>query len=323
MGLFLYNFDIGSKMETDKSILNKTPEQIFNELTANMDTRSRYEYIKYMHDNIFAGSSSLWKIIRFAYAVFGMYSTDRPHTIYAKQIHDVCNDLYLPGAVIPKYLHGVIDKQTKKYKHPYDRLFIVKPMRGTSQQYMAQYRKVAAIFRYFERIASIPSENTFLPVVSELYKELQQLVSMTRVCMVPKVARDVMKTGSVQMLQEYNLYASAGTVSNAVTARRDITARAESNHKKTRDLLRQLHDNEMAGMRKRHEEEQIGVTNFAEFQNLLRRQEQECSELLRTQRDKIKAFYQSHAQRQKKIDEARKLEKIKAQLKMARITRMH
>lgn len=309
-------------METDKSILNKTPEQIFNELTANMDTRSRYEYIKYMHDNIFAGSSSLWKIIRFAYAVFGMYSTDRPHTIYAKQIHDVCNDLYLPGAVIPKYLHGVIDKQTKKYKHPYDRLFIVKPMRGMSQQYMAQYRKVAAIFRYFERIASIPSENTLLPVVSELYKELQQLVSMTRVCMVPKVARDVMKTGSVQMLQEYNLYASAGTVSNAVTARRDITARAKSNHKKTRDLLRQLHDNEMARMRKRHEEEQISVTNFAEFQNLLRRQEQERSELLRTQCDKINAFCQSHAQRQKKIDKDRKLEKIKAQMKMSRISRM-
>ena len=322
MGLFLYNFDIGSKMETDKSILNKTPQQIFNELTANMDTRSRYEYIKYMHDNIFAGSSSLWKIIRFAYAVFGMYSTDRPHTIYAKQIHDVCNELYTPSGSMPKYLHGVIDKQTKKYKHPYDRLFIVKPMRSMSQQYMAQYRKVAAIFRYFERIASIPSEGMMLPVASEMYNELQKLVSMTRVCMVPKVARDVMKTGSVQMLQEYNLYASAGTVSNAVTARRDITARAKSNHKKTRDLLRQLHDNEMARMRKRHEEEQIGVTNFAEFQNLLRRQEQERSELLRTQREKVMAFKENHARQQKKIEEERRLEKAKAQMKMSRISRM-
>ena len=309
-------------METDKSILNKTPQQMFDELTANMDTRSKYEYVKFMHDNIFAGSSSLWKIIRFAHVVFGMYSTDRPHTIYAKQIHDVCNDLYLPGAVIPKYLHGVIDKQTKKYKHPYDRLFIVKPMRGMSQQYMAQYRKVAAIFRYFERIASIPSENTLLPVVSELYKELQQLASMTRVCMVSKGARDVMKTGSVQMLQEYNLYASAGTVSNAVTARRDITARAKSNYKKTRDLLRQLHAQELDGMHQRHDEEQKYVKDFAEFQNLLRRQEQERSELLRTQHDKIKVFNQSHAQQREKIDEARKLEKIKAQMKMARISRM-
>lgn len=310
-------------METDKNILNKTPEQIFDELTANMDTRSKYEYVKFMHGHIFAGGSSLWKIIRFAHVVFGMYSTDRPHTIYAKQIHDVCNELYTPNGSVPKYLHGVIDKQTKKYKHPYDRLFIVKPMRGMSQQYMAQYRKVADILRYFERVATILSEGMMLPVASEMYNELQKLISMTRVCMVTHAARDVMKTGSVQMLQEYNLYASAGTVSNAVTARRDITARAKSNYKKTRDLLRQLHDNEMARMRKRHEEEQIGVTNFAEFQNLLRRQEQECSELLRTQRDKIKAFYQSHAQRQKKIDEARKLEKIKAQMKMARITRMH
>ena len=36
-------------------ISKKAPEQIFNELTANMDTRSKYEYIKYMHNNIFAG----------------------------------------------------------------------------------------------------------------------------------------------------------------------------------------------------------------------------------------------------------------------------
>jgi hypothetical protein len=187
---------------------------------------------------------------------------------------------------------------------------------------MAQYRKVADIFRYFEPFATILSEGVMLTVVSEMYNELQKLISMTRVCMVSKVTRDVMKTGSVQMLQEYNLYASAGTVSNAVTARRDITARAKSNHKKTRDLLRQLHDNEMARMRKRHEEEQIGVTNFAEFQNLLRRQEQERSELLRTQRDKISAFYQSHAQRQKKIEEERRLEKAKAQMKMVRISRM-
>ena len=309
-------------METDKSILNKTPQQMFDELTANMDTRSKYEYIKFMHGNIFAGGSSLWKIIRFAHVVFGMYSTDRPHTIYAKQIHDVCNDLYLPGAVIPKYLHGVIDKQTKKYKHPYDRLFIVKPMRGMSQQYMAQYRKVAAIFRYFERIASIPSENTLFLGVSELYNQLQQLVSMTRVCMVSKGARDVMKTGSVQMLQEYNLYASTGTVSNTATVRRHITARAKSNHKKTRDLLRQLHAQELDRMHQRHDEEQKYVKDFAEFQNLLRRQEQERSELLRTQCDKIKVFNQSHAQQQEKIDKDRKLEKIKAQMKMARISRM-
>ena len=46
-------------METDKNILNKTPQQIFDELTANMDTRSKYEYVKFMHGHIFAGGSSL------------------------------------------------------------------------------------------------------------------------------------------------------------------------------------------------------------------------------------------------------------------------
>lgn len=46
-------------METDTNILNKTPEQIFDELTANMDTRSKYEYVKFMHGHIFEGGSSL------------------------------------------------------------------------------------------------------------------------------------------------------------------------------------------------------------------------------------------------------------------------
>ena len=309
-------------MESKENVLNKTPEQIFNELTANMDTRSKYEYIKYMHDNIFAGSNSLWKIIRFAYAVFDIYSTDRPHTIYAKQIHDVCNDLYLPGAVGPKYLHGVIDKQTKKYKHPYDRLFIVKPMRGMSQQYMAQYRKVTAIFRYFERVASIPSENMLLPVVSELYKELQHLVSMTRVCMMATCARDVMKTGSVQMLQEYNLYASTGTVSSAVNVRRKITESRKSRNKKTRQFLRDMNAQELRRLSLQHDAELAEISDFDEFQKMLRRHEQERLELLAKQHARIQGFEKTFAKTKQQENQDRNSVRLNAQLKMARVSRM-
>jgi hypothetical protein len=309
-------------MESKENVLNKTPEQIFNELTANMDARSKYEYIKYMHDNIFAGSNSLWKIIRFAYAVFGMYSTDRPHTIYAKQIHDVCNDLYLPCAVVPKYLHGVIDKQTKKYKHPYDRLFIVKPMRGMSQQYMAQYRKVAAIFRYFERVASIPSENMLLSVVSELYKELQHLVSMTRVCMMATCARDIMKTGSVQMLQEYNMYASTGTVSNAANARCKITESRKSRNKKTRQFLRDMNAQELRRLSLRHDAELTQIENFDELQKILCRHEQERSELLAKQRVRIREFEKTFANSKQQEIQDRNSVRLNTQLKMARVSRM-
>lgn len=310
-------------METDKNILNKTPEQIFDELTANMDTRSKYEYVKFMHGHIFEGGSSLWKIIRFAHVVFGMYSTDRPHTIYAKQIHDVCNELYTPSGSVPKYLHGVIDKQTKKYKHPYDRLFIVKPMRGMSQQYMAQYRKVADILRYFERVATIPSEGVMLPVASEMYNELQKLISMTRVCMVTHAARDVMKTGSVQMLQEYNLYASAGTVSNAVTARRKITESRKSKNEKTRQLLRDMNSREFDNLSQRHDAELTKTTGFDSFQIMLRQHEQERMELSKKQRNRIQVFKKSSSNSEQKDEQQRKYERLTAQLKMARITRMH
>ena len=310
-------------METDKNILNKTPEQIFNELTANMDTRSKYEYVKFMHGHIFEGGSSLWKIIRFAHVVFGMYSTDRPHTIYAKQIHDVCIELYTPSGSVPKYLHGVIDKQTKKYKHPYDRLFIVKPMRGMSQQYMAQYRKVADILRYFERVATILSEGMMLPVASEMYNELQKLISMTRVCMVTHAARDVMKTGSVQMLQEYNLYASAGTVSNAVTARRKITESRKSKNEKTRQLLRDMNSREFDNLSQRHDAELTKTTGFDSFQIMLRQHEQERMELSKKQRNRIQVFKKTSSNSEQKDEQQRKYERLTAQIKMARITRMH
>ncbi len=308
-------------MNTEKTILDKTPQQIFNELTANMDTRSKYEYVKFMHNHIFTGDSSLWKIIRFAHVVFGMYSTDRPHTIYAKQIHDVCNELYAPSGNVPKYLHGVIDKHTKKYKHPYDRLFIVKPMRGMSQQYMAQYRKVADIFRYFERDATILSEGVMLPVVSEMYNELQKLISMTRVCMVTHAARDVMKTGSVQMLNEYNMYAP-GTVANAVAARQEITNSRKSKAEKVRKMLHDMNSNELDCLSQRHDAELANTTGFVEFQNMLRQHEQERMDLLAKQRARMDAFKQTSAKTEKQDEQQRKYERLNAQLKLARITRM-
>ncbi len=309
-------------METDKNILNKTPQQIFDELTANMDTRSKYEYVKFMHGHIFAGGSSLWKIIRFAHVVFGMYSTDRPHTIYAKQIHDVCNELYTPSGSVPKYLHGVIDKQTKKYKHPYDRLFIVKPMRGMSQQYMAQYRKVADILQYFERVATIPSEGVMLPVASEMYNELQKLISMTRVCMVTHAARDIMKTGSVQMLQEYNMYASTGTVSNAANARCKITESRKSRNKKTRQFLRDMNAQELRRLSLRHDAELTQIANFDELQKILCRHEQERSELLAKQRVRIREFEKTFAKSKQQEIQDRNSVRLNTQLKMARVSRM-
>jgi hypothetical protein len=309
-------------MTDNINILDKTPEQIFNELTANMDAQSRYGYTKIIHDSIFAGSNSLWKIIRFLYAIFGVYSPDIPYTEQAKQIHNICNKLYVPIGNVPKYLRGVLNKRTSKYNHPYDREYIVKPMRGMSQQYITQYRKVMGILRQFERVATIPEEVMILPIISELYTELTKLVSMTRVCKAPKPVRDIMQSGSVQMLQEYNLYA-VDTVSNAVQNRCDIIEKYRSSNNNVHRFLRQLQDQEMDRLNKRHDEEQKSVKNFEEFQAMLRRQEQECSDLLKSQREKTKIHKQVFEKKQWQIDQARKFEKIKAQMMMARITRMH
>jgi hypothetical protein len=161
-----------------------------------------------------------------------------------------------------------------------------------------------------------------LPVVSELYKELQQLVSMTRVCMVAKGARDIMKTGSVQMLQEYNLYASTGTVSSAVNVRRKITESRKSRNKKTRQFLRDMNAQELRRLSLRHDAELAQIANFDEFQKTLRRNEQERSELLAKQRVRIREFEKIFAKSKQQEVKDRNSERLNAQMKMSRITRM-
>ena len=104
---------------------------------------------------------------------------------------------------------------------------------------------------------------------------------MTRVCKAPKPVRDIMQSGSVQMLQEYNLYASVGTVSNAAQNRCDIIEKYRSSNNNVHRFLRQLQDQEMDRLNKRHDEEQKSVKDFEEFQTMLRRQEQERCDLLK------------------------------------------
>ena len=108
-------------MESDNvNVLDKTPEQIFNELTANMDLKTKYGYFKEMHNVIFSVKNSPWNIVRFLYTIFSVYYPSQQQIVNINSNYDILctgKELYTitPNSPeykkIPKYLHGVINKR--------------------------------------------------------------------------------------------------------------------------------------------------------------------------------------------------------------------
>lgn len=323
-------------MESDNvNVLDKTPEQIFNELTANMDLKTKYGYFKEMHSVIFSVKNSPWNIVRFLYTIFSVYYPSQQQIVNINSNYDILctgKELYTitPNSPdykkIPKYLHGVINKRENTFMHPYDRHYIVKPARGQSKQYMEQCMKTFDALLHFEKMQVLynisDDDNRLLLFVSDLYNEILKLVSMTTVCSAPQ-HKNIMNSGSMHLLSEYNKAASFGTVTHAMNARRKIIESRKTKTEKTRQLLRDMNSKEFDSLSQRHNAELATVTDFDGFQNMLRQHEQERMDLLAKHRNRIQAFKQTFANSEQKDEQQRKYERLNAQLKMARITRMH
>lgn len=317
-------------MNTEKTILDKTPQQIFNELTENMDINVRYDYVKFMYDTAFAKGKSIWSIAAFLYAVFHVYSplpaqllnTDK--TAVYDALYNI-SPLSVDYKKLPRYLHGVINKQTGDCRHSYNKQYIVKPARGHSQQFADQCLKIRNLLNSFQKMALLPVRggSHLIAIVSDVYNEMLKLVSMAKVSLTPENLRkrDIMRTGSVQMLNEYNMYAP-GTVANAVAARQEITNSRKSKAEKVRKMLHDMNSNELDYLSQRHDAELANTTGFDEFQNMLRQHEQERMDLLAKQRARMDAFKQTSTKTEKQDEQQRKYERLNAQLKLARITRM-
>ncbi|MBR4891885.1 MAG: hypothetical protein IKZ34_01745 [Alphaproteobacteria bacterium] len=323
-------------MQSDNvNIYNKTPEQIFNELTANMDLKTKHSGFKEMHQIMFSANNSPWNIVRFLYFIFSVYYPSQEQFVNIHSHYDILSvgkELYSVTPTdtkykkIPKYLHGVVNKRENTFMHSYDKYYIVKPARGQSKQYMEQCMKTFDVMLHFQKMQSLynvsDNDKRLVLFVSELYNEVLKLVSMTTVCLAPK-RKNIMDSGSMHLLNEYNKATSFGTVSNAVAARQEILKSRKSKTDKTMRLLRDMSGKEFDSLSQRHDAELVSVTDFNEFQNMLRQHEQERMELLAKQRARIQAFKQTLTNVEKKDEQERKYERLKAQLKMARITRMY
>lgn len=322
-------------METDKSILNKTPEQIFDELTANIDFKTKSIYFKDMHSYIFSDNNFPWNVVRFLYVIFSIYYPSQHQLLDINAHYDiVCKGRELYSITpsdpeykkIPKYLHGVANKRKNTFNHPYDRHYIVKPARGQSKQYMDQCMKTFDALLHFEKMQSLykvsDNDNELLLFVSELYNEVLKLVSMTTVCSAPKHKKDVMLSGSMRLLNEYNMAASFGTVTKAVAARQKILADTKSKNEKTRNFLHDMNNKELGRLSRKHDLELAETNDFETFQTLLRQQEQERFELIEKQQLRNQGFEQCFAKSQMQAEKDKEREMLCAQLKIARVTRM-
>lgn len=330
-GTFIIALDKGYiNMNTEKTILDKLPEQIFNELTANMDKNVKYDYVKFMYDTVFAKGKTMWSIVAFLYAVFHIYSP-LPAQLLNNGKTCACDALYNISPLssdyrkLPRYLHGVINKTTGGYRHPFNKQYIIKPARGQSKQFADQCLKIGSLLNSFQKMVVLPVHGSshLIKIVSDVYNEMLQLVSMSKVSLTPENLRkrDIMRTGSVQMLNEYNMYAS-GTVANAVAARQEITDDRKSKTEKVRQMLHDMNSKELNCLSQRHDAELTNITVFDDFQNMLRQHEQERMDLLAKQHARTQAFQNSLDKSKQKALQERKYERLNAQLKLARITRM-
>lgn len=321
-------------METDKNILNKTPEQIFNELTANIDSNIRHVFFQEVYLYMFSTGNSPWNIMRFLYTIVAVYYPSQCQFLNINAHLDILGmgrELYniTPNSPeyknIPKYLHGVVNKRENTFMHPYDRCYIVKPVRGQTKQYMDQCMKTYDALLHFEKMQSLykisDNDNRLLVFLSELYNEVLKLVSMTTVCTAPKY-KDIMNSGSMHLLNEYNQAASFGVVAHAMRARRKIISDTKSGIEKQCNLFNELNNQERQRLAHQHDTEIKTITDFTEFQVVLRRHEQELFDLIKNQRTRIQVLKQTAINADKEAERQRKYELLNAQLKMSRITRM-
>ena len=112
-------------------------------------------------------------------------------------------------------------------------------------------------------------------------------------------------------------------MTNAVNARRKITEARKVTTEHVRQLLRDMNSREFDNLSQRHDAELTKTTGFDSFQIMLRQHEQERMELSKKQRNRIQVFKKTSSNSEQKDEQQRKYERLTAQLKMARITRMH
>lgn len=309
------------------------PENIFAELTANMDEYTKNTFREFF-DIAFKTKSvpntkiDFWDVMRFFYQVFQLYYPSQSQYINNPNHHNIhwtARALFqtIPSdpeyKKIPRYLHGVLNHKNKAYRHPYDKNFIVKPERGKSVQFMQQVMQTYSVIYKIEGnpiTDKIQQQN----LLNELYSELLKLVQTSAVVRAPqRNVNQVLESGSMVLLNEYNIATSFDIVKTAAkeraklykTARESISAFCQHYNTEYKKLLAKQ-DTELASQK-----------TFENFQQALNRHRQEKWDFMRAQTAQKTTLQENNRRTENDANKELRLIKLIAQFRLARISRMH
>lgn len=313
------------------------PENIFAELTANMDEYTKNTFreffdIAFKTKSVGNATVDFWDVMRFFYHVFQLYYPSQSQYINNATHHNIhwtARTLFhtIPSdpeyKKIPRYLHGVPNQKNKNYRHPYDRNFIVKPARGQSVQFKNQIMQTYSVIYKIED-GPITDKTQQQNLLNDLYTELLKLVHTSAVVRAPQQnLNQALQAGSMVLLNEYNIATSFNTVYTAAQERANVYNKAQNNIQESIKTYHKSYDAEYQKLLDRHDVELASQKTFENYQQALQRHRQEKWDLLRAQTAQKTTLQENNRRTENDANKELRLIKLITQLRLARVSRMH
>lgn len=318
------------------------PNMLAN-MTANMDADTQLDFRVLTNSPYLKNRKKISEYDQFTnilnlFLTFLIYYTDTCHQSYNETTY--INEVYAPLYTItpddseykkiPKYLHGVIDKKSRQFRHLNTYARIIKPARKKSQQFAHQIDTITRTIQSVQQNNSLfnkknTSTRTRIIALESIYNEILKLISMCTICTMQNNPSPEHISGSLDMLVEYKLATNFNMVATACKKRQKINENLSNDitHTNNRiEILEQTYNTEHQNLLNTQNAQLASTKTFAEFQQL--NQEYFNQRVKHTNKyiETLKTIHETQKQLEQKAKQAHDFERIQAQIQIAKITRM-
>lgn len=312
-------------------------------MTANMDADTQSDFRVLTNSPYLKNRKKISEYDQFInilnlFLTFLIYYTDTCHQSYNETTY--INEVYAPLYTItpddseykkiPKYLHGVIDKKSRQFRHPNTYARTIKPARKKSQQFAHQIDTITRTIKSVQQNNSLfnkknTSTRTRIIALESIYNEILKLVSMCTICTMQNNTSPEHISGSLDMLVEYKLATNFNMVATACEKRKKIQENLSNEITQINnrvDVLEQTYNIQHKQLLNTQNKELSTTENFAEFQRL---NQEHFNQRIQHSNEYIEKTKTIRAQQNKLKQDAQSqynLERILAQMQITKITRM-
>ena len=156
------------------------------------------------------------------------------------------------------------------------------------------------------------------------YSELIKLVQTSAVVRAPqRNVNQVLESGSMVLLNEYNIATSFDIVKTAAKERANVYNKAQNNIQESIKTYHKSYDTEYKKLLERHDIELASQKTFENYQQALKRHRQEKWDFMRAQTIQRSTLRKNNHDTENAARKEMRLVKLIAQFRLARISRMH